>query len=77
LIRRGCRAVKDRRHLQAFILRYVHGWPITSNDPAKPDLVRRFKKSRWQIKNWLDGVREVMRREAEALFEELEISHVR
>lgn len=59
-IRIASAAVKDRRHLEALILRYVHDWPITGK-PDIPSLARHFGKSGRQIQNWISGALEAMR----------------
>jgi hypothetical protein len=61
LIRRARAAVKDTRHVEAVILRYVHGWPITDKDPTKPSLERHFEKSGRQIQNWIKSALKMMR----------------
>lgn len=54
-------AVKDPRHYEAFVLRYVHGWEASVKDPQAPSLARHFKVSRRQIQTWLKTAREQMR----------------
>lgn len=61
LVRIACSALKDRRHLEAVILRHVHGWPITDKDPTVPSLARHFGKSEKQIRNWIKEALETMR----------------
>ena len=60
LFQKACDAVEDPRHLEATILRCVHGWPFSETDPSKPCLERRFNKSRRQIQNWITATRKVM-----------------
>ena len=54
-------SVKDRRHVDAVILHYVRGWPITDHDPTKPSLERHFGKSGRQIQNWIKSALATMR----------------
>jgi DNA-directed RNA polymerase specialized sigma24 family protein len=54
-------AVKERRWLEAVILHYVDGWPVTSTDPNTPSLVRRYKTTRWKVRHGMDQVLEAMR----------------
>ncbi len=61
LLRTACRAVKVRRHLVAVILHHAHGWPITSKDQSKPDLVTRFGATDGQIRYWIDTALKQMR----------------
>lgn len=61
LIQKAHAAVKDRRHLEAVILRYGHDWPITDKDPAKPTLVRHFGVSEKQLRNWIKDALKLMR----------------
>jgi hypothetical protein len=61
LIRTALAAVKDRRHVEAVILRYVYGWPISHSDPAQPSLEKHFAKSGRQIQNWIAGALKAMR----------------
>jgi hypothetical protein len=61
LIRKARAAVKDPRHVEAVILRYVYGWPMVDKDPNKPTLTRHFGKSARQIQNWLADALEAMR----------------
>ncbi len=61
LIRKALAAVKDPRHVEAVIMRHVHGWPITDKDPTKPTLARHFAKSGRQIQNWINETLEAMR----------------
>jgi hypothetical protein len=61
LLRTGCRAVKDRRHLEAVILHHAYGWPITSKDRNKLDLVSYFQATEDQIKYWIKVALEQMR----------------
>jgi hypothetical protein len=61
LIRKAQAAVKDQRHLEAVILHHVRGWPITDKNPTKPTLVRHFKVSERQIRNWIKDALKVMR----------------
>ena len=60
-IRKACDAVKDPRRLEAVILHYGYEWPITSKDPDKPDLARRFNATPRQIKYWIAKALEAMR----------------
>jgi hypothetical protein len=61
LLRQACDAVEERHHLEAVILHYAHGWPITSNDPKKPDLVRHFAATPGEIMYWIDTALKQMR----------------
>jgi len=61
LIRKARAAVKDPRHIEAVILRYVYNWPMVDKDPNKPTLTRHFGKSARQIQNWLADALEAMR----------------
>ena len=61
LMRRAYAAVKDRRHLEAVILRHVHNWPIKDKDPDTPTLAKRYGKSGRQIQNWISDALEAMR----------------
>lgn len=54
-------SVKDPRHLEAVILRHVHGWPITDKSGTKPTLVKHFNKSEKQIRNWISEGLKAMR----------------
>jgi hypothetical protein len=54
LISNAQAAIKDPRHLEAVLLRFVHGWPVTARDPSKPSLARRFGKTARQIQNWIN-----------------------
>jgi|SRR5579883_1047218 len=62
LLRMACQAVADRQHLKAAVLRWGYDWPITSNDPQKPSLTRHFGVSESQMRRWLDGAMDAMRR---------------
>jgi hypothetical protein len=53
LIRQAIASVKDRRHLEAVVLRHVRGWPMTDSHPNNPSLVRYFGKSDRQIRTWI------------------------
>ena len=64
LIRKALGAVKDRRHVEAVILRYVYGWPISHSNPAQPSLEKHFGKSGRQIQNWIAGALAAMRKAA-------------
>jgi hypothetical protein len=61
LLKKACQAVENKRHLEAFIMHYAHGWPIVSNDPERPDLVSRFNVTEGQMKHWLKKTMEIMR----------------
>jgi hypothetical protein len=61
LVRTALAAVKDRRHVEAVILRYVYDWPITHSDPTQPSLEKHFGKSGRQIQNWIAGALKAMR----------------
>ena len=61
LITKAHAAVKDPRHIEAVILRYVYNWPMVDKDPNKPTLTRHFGKSARQIQNWLADALEAMR----------------
>ena len=61
LLRTACNAVKDRRHVEAAILHYGYGWPITSKDPTKSDLERHFQATPGQIKYWIAAALKAMR----------------
>jgi len=61
LLRKACDAVKDPRHVEAAILHYGHGWPITSKDPTKSDLERQFQATPGQIKYWIAAALKAMR----------------
>jgi hypothetical protein len=61
LIEKGSTFVKDPRHLEAMILRYVEGWPMTEVDLDKPCLVRHFQISARQIQTWINIAREEIR----------------
>jgi len=60
-IQKAYDAVRDLRHLEAVILHYGCGWPITSKDPSKPDLARHFGAKPRQIKYWIATALEAMR----------------
>jgi hypothetical protein len=60
-MRKAYAAVKDRRHLEAVVLRHVHDWPITDKDPDTPTLAKRYGKSGRQIQNWISDALEAMR----------------
>jgi hypothetical protein len=70
LLRIACRAVPDRRHLKAAILRWGYDWPITSSDRNQRSLTRQFGVSEAQMHRWLDGAMKTMR---EALANEPEM----
>jgi len=70
LLRMACRAVPDRCHLKAAILRWGYDWPIESNDPNQRSLVRQFGVSKRTMIRWLDGAMKAMR---EALANEPEM----
>lgn len=55
LVTKALAVVKDRRHVEAVILRYVWHWPITDKDPTKPTLEKHFGRSEKQIRNWIKG----------------------
>lgn len=58
LLRIACQAVSDRRILKAMVLHHGYGWPIESNDPKIPTLVRHFQITERQIRRWLtEGMR--------------------
>jgi hypothetical protein len=61
LIAKGLTCVTDGRHLEAVILRYLEGWPMTEKDPEKPCLVRHFQVSARQIQNWINIALEQIR----------------
>ena len=61
LVSRARGAVRDPRHLEAVILRYGYGWPMTDRDPTKATLTRYFGKSARQIQNWIHEALEAMR----------------
>jgi hypothetical protein len=61
LLRLACRAVADRRHLEAVILHFGHGWPILSKDQRKNDLVSHFQATEDQVKGWLRRAMKLMR----------------
>jgi hypothetical protein len=61
LLRKACNAVKDRRHLEAVILHYGHGIPITSKQRGKPNLEHRFRQPPRKIKYWIAMGLEQMR----------------
>lgn len=61
LVRKALNAVKDPRHRDAVILRYLRNWPITDQDPNKPTLARHFGVSGRQIRNWLNDALKAMR----------------
>jgi len=54
LVAKGLTFVTDGRHLEAVILRYLEGWPMTANDADAPCLVRHFQVSARQIQNWIN-----------------------
>jgi hypothetical protein len=54
LVRKAQAAITDPRHLEAVVLRHVHGWQLTASDPSKPSLERHFGKTSRQIQNWID-----------------------
>jgi len=62
LIQKVCDAVKDPQDLEAFLLHYRDGVPITSTDPAKENLVRDFQETEGQIKHRLSRTMKVIRR---------------
>ncbi|HEY2383282.1 MAG TPA: hypothetical protein VGK48_19065 [Terriglobia bacterium] len=74
LLRIACRAVPDRRHLKAAVLRWGYGWPVTSRDRDQPSLMRHFAVSEAQMHRWLDGAMKAMR---EALENEPEMIQAR
>jgi hypothetical protein len=62
LLRKLLKAVTDRRHRKAFILRELRGWPMSSPDPAVPCLSTHFSPtSTRQIQNWINNAKEQMR----------------
>jgi hypothetical protein len=61
LVEKAKAVVKDRRWLEAVILHYVDGWPVTSTDPNTPNLVRRYKTTRWKVRNGMDQAMDAMR----------------
>ncbi len=61
LLRKAYDAVKDPRHVEAAILHYGRGWPITSKDPRKSDLERHFQATPGQIKYWIAAALKAMR----------------
>lgn len=61
LVRRAMISVKDRRHLEAVVLRHVRGWPMTDKDPKKPSLMKHFGKSDRQIRTWINEGLKVLR----------------
>jgi hypothetical protein len=67
LIEQASGAVKDPRHLEAVVLRYLHGWPIESKKGI-PTLVSYFNVSAQQIRKWIATALKEMR-EALGLFE--------
>ncbi|UPT61464.1 MAG: hypothetical protein M0D54_13645 [Hyphomonadaceae bacterium JAD_PAG50586_4] len=52
-LRRALKAIKDRRHRQAFILHKLRGWPVQSEKSGQPSLVGRFNMSKRQIHTWI------------------------
>ena len=61
LLQKAYDAVEDPRHLEAVILHYSHGWPITCKDPGKKDLARHFNATPRQIKYWIATALKAMR----------------
>jgi hypothetical protein len=70
LLRQACRAVPDRRHLKAAILRWGYDWPVTSRNPNERSLTRHFGVSEAQMHRWLESAMTAMRH---ALAEEPEM----
>jgi hypothetical protein len=60
-VEKALKFVTNQKHREAVILKYLKGWPVTSQDPDKPCLARRFKVSARQIQNWIDIALEQMR----------------
>jgi hypothetical protein len=60
-IEKALRFVTDPKHRDAINLRYLQGWPITSQDPRKSCLTRHFKISARQIQTWIDIALKQMR----------------
>ncbi|WP_135213113.1 hypothetical protein [Vitreimonas flagellata] len=52
-LRRVLKAIKDRRHREAFILHKLRGWPVQSEKAGQPNLVARFNMSKRQIHAWI------------------------
>jgi hypothetical protein len=61
LLRTACRAVPNRLHLKAAILRWGYDWPIESSNPKQRSLVRQFGVSKRTMIRWLDGAMKAMR----------------
>jgi hypothetical protein len=52
VLRRCVGAITNPKHREAVILRFVVGWPISTNDESKPSLCSHFGRSARQITNW-------------------------
>jgi hypothetical protein len=61
LLRKACRALPDRRHLKAAILRWGYDWPITANNWNQRSLTRHFGVSKAQMHRWLESAMTAMR----------------
>lgn len=55
------KVVKNPRHYEAFVLFYKHGWPLSSEDPSKPTLAKRFGRTERQIRNWIRAAEKAIR----------------
>jgi len=51
-VQQALKFVTDSKHREAVILRHLKGWPVTSKDPKKSCLTRRFKISARQLQTW-------------------------
>jgi hypothetical protein len=60
-VEQALKFVTNPRHREAVILRYLKGWPVTSQDPRLPCLTRRFKVSARQIQKWINIALEQMK----------------
>ena len=58
MVEKGLTFVTEPRHLEAVILRYVEGWPMTEADPDKPCLERHFGIGARQIQTWINIARQ-------------------
>jgi hypothetical protein len=61
MIEKAYEAVKNRLDLKLVVLHYGHGWPISSIDPRKKTLARRFKLPARQIRYRIETALKAMR----------------
>ena len=61
LLQKALKAVTDPRHLEAAILHYAYGVPITSTQRGTENLKRHFRKDPRQIRYWIATAMKQMR----------------